>query len=80
MRIWDVIKALEQNPNKLFMVKDYNYWGTDYESQIPHALITMSGSKCVFYNGEVVRLGFAVLNCEFDEVKGFNKYLQEEGN
>ncbi|WP_155484544.1 hypothetical protein [Paraclostridium sordellii] len=35
----------------------------------------MSGSKCVFYNGEVVRLGFAVLNCEFDEVKGFNKYL-----
>lgn len=49
--------------------------GTDYESQIPHALITMNNGKCIFYNGEIVKLGFTVLNCEFDEVKGFNKYL-----
>lgn len=74
MKIWDVIKELEEDPNKLFMVSDYNYWGTEYEAQIPHALITMNHGKCVFYNGEIVKLGYAVLNCYYKPVKGNNKF------
>lgn len=26
MRIWEVLKALEKDSSKLFMVRDYNYW------------------------------------------------------
>lgn len=76
MKIYDVIKELKKDKSKLFMVKNYGYWGTDYECQIPSPIITMNSSKIVFYSsGETVRLSFAILNCEFEEVKGFNKYI-----
>lgn len=77
MKIYDVIQELKKDKSKLFMIKDYGYWGTDYETQLPNPIITMNGSKIVFYNsGEIVKLGFAVLNCEYEEVKGYNKYIK----
>lgn len=78
MKMYEVIIRLEEDNTKLFMILDFDKWGLEYTSQVPYPIIGMINGKIAFYDTcKTVELNHAILNCDFVEICGQNKYIKE---
>jgi len=69
LKTWEMIKELTEDQKKKYKIKNYEWIEQEYYCQVESDVVCMHGGKVAYYQSKnTLRLGFAILNAEWEKV------------